>query len=1118
MSDISQQMSLDASQVLSTIEKLNTGYASLASTMQGMAGSFGSFNRSSAAVEKTLSNMGRSASQAVSAMSKLSGVNVGSSAASAAQQVQQLGAAAQANMGAAARSTNSFTVSWATMSRVVTTQAIVRAMSAIRGSIEDSFEGFTQFNKAAAEVQTILDAPLEDIRDKLRQLSDEFNTPILQVANAQYTALSNGFTTAAESTRVLEAGLRFAKIGISSATQGVDLLTSSLNAYGQTSEQVDELNGKMFKTVDLGRLIGSDLASGFGRVAPAMRAVGVSMDEILAGMSSITIAGSKPSEATTQLRAVASALLKPSEAAKEAFHKLGVESGQELVEAKGLQGALQAMIGTTDGTAASVAKLFQNVRALNGVLRLTSDDGAATYQRHLKEIDATGADFAKKKYELRVESNAEQVSKQLNQLGNSIKVDIGEQLVNAAGLALRFSGGVDGIKVGAAALLPILAAGGAALAVYGAALAAAAAKQQLLQAANQKTATSLSNLSGALRGALYAFAAWEVGRTIGRNLTEQLELPNKAAAEAGKQWEETQRKAAADVAKAANDAEVQRYRDSANAAAKIRALFFEQVDAAKSANESLLEQDKSAMDSIVEQHEAAARKSAQAFEKANDDIADSRKRVGDLKSTLADQQFSFAGRNLAPVQQSSRDAQRALELAKTASGFLSKGDKESADAAYRRAESYAEAAASAARASKNVVAEGNAEKTVESILQQHIKAEAAFQKQRAGQAASQKKNSEDETARAKQLAKLRDDFLKHSNAFDEQGKPLSGKQLAENMGKARSELKEFVEKGGVSVPELVATPAALDKIWEQVNGTFKQRQIAVRLAVDPSKLTKDMNLQELLHEGATQRSQEHKENQREIGANQKIKEANAAITSAKAQAGVLLTEKPGFFERFANLAHGPMNPKEVAAEASFRRQILELTKPGRPLVQSQVQSLAARGQELSQNGSQAFQMALKRDADALNALNAGIYSAANSLKAAAAQIEQGSQAPKLPESEDVEGHATGGLIYRAKGGAVDLVTRMAKPHYLASGGWAPKGTDTVRAMLSPGEFVVNAHSASKFYSQLQSINAGREPEYKAGGTVNHNWGGVNVNVNGAEAPTQTARAVANEMKRMARLQ
>lgn len=89
----------------------------------------------------------------------------------------------------------------------------------------------------------------------------------------------------------------------------------------------------------------------------------------------------------------------------------------------------------------------------------------------------------------------------------------------------------------------------------------------------------------------------------------------------------------------------------------------------------------------------------------------------------------------------------------------------------------------------------------------------------------------------------------------------------------------------------------------------------------------------------------------------------------------------------------------------------------------------------------------------------------------------------------VIGTATGAGIGTAVGtgksnsGTSGLGGGMIAAHR-ASGGmiFQPKGTDVIPAMLSRGEFVVNAKSTSKFLPQLESINNMSE-----GGVVDHRW-------------------------------
>jgi len=92
-------------------------------------------------------------------------------------------------------------------------------------------------------------------------------------------------------------------------------------------------------------------------------------------------------------------------------------------------------------------------------------------------------------------------------------------------------------------------------------------------------------------------------------------------------------------------------------------------------------------------------------------------------------------------------------------------------------------------------------------------------------------------------------------------------------------------------------------------------------------------------------------------------------------------------------------------------------------------------------------------------------------------------------------------IYRANGG----------PIYAQAGALVPRGTDSVPAMLTPGEFVVNRESARANIGLLAAINASREPFVPAtGGPTN-----INIVVNAKTNLTvdQVRREVVPEIER-----
>ena len=82
----------------------------------------------------------------------------------------------------------------------------------------------------------------------------------------------------------------------------------------------------------------------------------------------------------------------------------------------------------------------------------------------------------------------------------------------------------------------------------------------------------------------------------------------------------------------------------------------------------------------------------------------------------------------------------------------------------------------------------------------------------------------------------------------------------------------------------------------------------------------------------------------------------------------------------------------------------------------------------------------------------------------------------------------------------------------ASGG-AAQGTDTIPAMLSRGEYVMNAKSTRRFFSQLVAMNSGVKPIYREDGGSVTNIGDINVSVNGGATSKQSARDIATALRR-----
>ena len=187
--------------------------------------------------------------------------------------------------------------------------------------------------------------------------------------------------------------------------------------------------------------------------------------------------------------------------------------------------------------------------------------------------------------------------------------------------------------------------------------------------------------------------------------------------------------------------------------------------------------------------------------------------------------------------------------------------------------------------------------------------------------------------------------------------------------------------------------------------------------------------------------------------------------------------------------------KNQQGKAENEKRAAEAATVANQALQNQIDIANAAGVSLDQLGLSA-QQAGKAVADIPNpSVNASAAIAQmNALRDAAIAA---AQAVAAAGAGGGGGFFHGGVIHRQSGGST-------------------RGQDTVPALLSPGEFVINRRSSSRFFSQLQAMNAGQSPAFRETGGPVTNVGDINVNVSGGaggENPTQTARQIAIGLRR-----
>lgn len=1263
--DIKQTFSLDASQALEALNLLDSGFVKLQKNLESSLNTFTAFNSGAGKTVSALIQIKTRATEAADALARLntikppasipggglpslpgagsaeSGLLSGSAAASAmnallgqtATQAKAAGAAtkdlgdkAEDGLNRGGRAAGGFALSLETITRVIGTQLIVRGLNAIRNAVEQSFQGFIDFNRSIAEIQTISTDPVEKLASGVRELSDAFNAPILDVAKAKYEILSNGFESTAESTTILTAALKFAKVGISDIAQAGDLLSTSLNSYGKSADEAETVSAKLFKTIELGRVVGSELATSFGRVAPIAHETGVSMDEVLAAFSSITIGGVKASEAATQIRSSLTALLKPSTDMKEALASLGFETGQQIIQAEGYKGALDALIGTTDGTTTAIAKLFPNVRAINGVLRETGL-GAEAFEAHLKAIQDASRELLNQKFEIRISSDAENVATDLNKIKNFFTVDLGSQLVGFTSDFLKLTGGVDTTINVMGKMAPVVGVAVAALLGYNIVTLTTTGLNRLLSLSFADVGATAAIAGGGIAALVAALAAFQAGKFIGEEITKQLDAPfEQAKADAAQllQFENSQSDALAQIEQARSDKKIQILHQTT---AEVRKEYADQEEAAQAANQTLIDNDSSTLSKLIAARQKYYVDLKRDGQTANNDVIKSREDVNKAVATLEDTQFNFSlNRRRTGVSKSVAEQQRAIQLSQQAASQLTSAsrpeDIQGARLTQQRADNFARMALSTAQTTNRLAAQYQAEQTILEVQKTRIQAETTFQKNRADDAKRLEDAAAAEKQRVTELKDLTKQFLDTIQLFDKGGVPkdnvdalkskadsllaqIKDKAFGKNaqfdisdlisFDKLQRRLNSFVTPE--EIKDLEATPDALNKLHTQIQGSLDARKylisVGASLNLDPKTL-QDKSLKDLANTIDTEAERQKADQQelrqaslsrvaaeREIASNAKLAADSYAkqLTSQELFIqGLQLNKTPAGAREFKQdsqeldalrqktqdyikllQAGVTINPKTIdALGAQFtslqkkapsslalplgnaneeyqllvkiyetRAKTIALDKAGNTDA-----ALEKQNQQLGEASNKAAlrSAATKTAADAENQGSSAIQSsasgasrlnsalgqaAANSGKilvdmrntaASAAQAAASSQAIGAGGGQAPLAKALGGLIQRfASGGLVG-------PMQFFNSGGAARGTDTIPAMLSPNEMVINATSSRKFFSQLQAINAGIQPSSNApqsGATFNIG----DINVNEASDAKATAREVINQIRR-----
>ena len=276
--------------------------------------------------------------------------------------------------------------------------AMVAAATAVATLGTAAVKSAAEYEAQLANVSTLLTgteaevaARTAEIGDQVLEISNRTGVATADLTDGMYQVVS-AFGDSADAAAILETAAKSAAAGNATTTDSINLLSAVTKGYGDTSaEAVQQAADLAFATVRLGQTSFPELAAGMGKVIPLASTMGLEQEQLWGAMATLTGVTGSTAEVVTQMKATMQAFLSPSKNMQAALKNMGYESGQALLESKGLQGSLDALKDAVGGNELAFAGLFSSVEAQTAVLAMAGNQAENLTSKTAEMYEATGA-------------------------------------------------------------------------------------------------------------------------------------------------------------------------------------------------------------------------------------------------------------------------------------------------------------------------------------------------------------------------------------------------------------------------------------------------------------------------------------------------------------------------------------------------------------------------------------------------------------------------------------------------------------------------------------------------------------------------------------------------------
>ena len=326
------------------------------------------------------------------------------------------------NSNALKRSVDAFTF----LTNAVISQGAKESFNKVREAIEECVKAAEKYESAIAKLQTISgESSIGVLSEDILSLSSATGIAASDLANTAYNAISAG-TAVSEAVGMAENASKLAIAGFTDTDSALSVLTTAINAYGDSAGTATEISDSLIQVQNLGVTTVAELAANMGKAIATASAYSVNLSNLESAYISTTKSGINTAESTTYI----SSMLKElgdsgTEVAKIVQEKTGKSFGQLMQSGESLGDVLKILLDNCNGDAEALMNLWSSAeagKASNAIL----NQGIDTFNKNLQTVQ-TSAGATESAYKTMADTT-EMAGKRAANAFENLKIAVGEQL------------------------------------------------------------------------------------------------------------------------------------------------------------------------------------------------------------------------------------------------------------------------------------------------------------------------------------------------------------------------------------------------------------------------------------------------------------------------------------------------------------------------------------------------------------------------------------------------------------------------------------------------------------------------------------------------------------------